>query len=70
MTLVLYALNRKFFLMRKARSPSREVFADQADRFHDTVARVLGRVGTTPADLSKSVVEIPERGCGVARACH
>ena len=57
MTLVLYALNRKFFLNEKGAFAESRGFAIKPTRFHDTVARVLGRVGTTPADLSKSVVE-------------
>jgi len=56
MTLVLYALNRKFFLNEKGAFAESRGFAIRPARFHDTVARALGRVGTTSADLSKSVV--------------
>jgi hypothetical protein len=56
MTLVLYALNRKFFLNEKGAFAESRGFAIKPARFHDTVASVLGCVGTTPADLSKSVV--------------
>jgi predicted nucleotidyltransferase len=57
MTIVLYALNRKFFLNEKGAFAESRGFAIKPARFHDTVASVLGQVGTTPADLSKSVVE-------------
>ena len=56
MTLALYALNRKFFMNEKGAFAESRGFAIKPARFHDTVARVLGRVGTTPAELSKSVV--------------
>ncbi|HEY6298165.1 MAG TPA: nucleotidyltransferase domain-containing protein [Candidatus Binatus sp.] len=56
MTLVLYALNRKFFLNEKGAFAESRGFAIKPARFHDTVANVLGRVGTSPDDLSKSVV--------------
>jgi predicted nucleotidyltransferase len=58
MTLVLYALNRKFFMNEKGAFAESRGFAIKPARFHDTVASVLGRVGTTPADLSKSVVSL------------
>src|ERR1700722_10018031 len=53
MTIVLYALNRKFFLNEKGALAESRGFAIKPARFHDTVASVLGCVGTTPADLSK-----------------
>ncbi len=55
MTLVLYALNRKFFLNEKGALAESSRFAIKPARFHDTIASVLGRVGTTPAQLSASV---------------
>lgn len=55
MTLVLYALNRKFFLNEKGAFAESRGFAIKPARFHDTVASVLGNVGTTPAELSASV---------------
>jgi hypothetical protein len=55
MTLVLYALNRKFFLNEKGAMAESRRFAIKPARFHDTVASVLGAVGTTPAQLSASV---------------
>ena len=55
MTFVLYAMNRKFFLNEKGALAESRGFAIKPARFHDTVASVLGRVGTTPAELSASV---------------
>jgi len=55
MTLVLYALNRKFFLNEKGAMAESRGFTIKLARFHDTVAGVLGNVGTTAAELSASV---------------
>lgn len=55
MTFVLYAMNRRFFLNEKGALAESRGFAIKPARFHDTVASVLGRVGTTPAELSASV---------------
>ncbi len=54
-TFVLYALNRKFFLNEKGALAESRSFAIKPPRFHDTVAGLLGRIGTTPAELSASV---------------
>jgi predicted nucleotidyltransferase len=56
MTLVLYALNRRFFLNEKGAIAESRQFPIKPARFHDTVATVLGNVGTTPAELAASVV--------------
>jgi predicted nucleotidyltransferase len=55
MTLVLYALNRKFFLNEKGAFAESRRFAIKPARFHDSVAKILGNVGHTPAELSASV---------------
>ncbi len=55
MTFVLYALNRRFFLNEKGAIAESRQFAIKPARFHDTVASVLGNVGTTPAELAASV---------------
>src|ERR1700689_3851517 len=55
MTLVLYALNRRFFLNEKGAFAESRGFAIKPARFHDTIASVLGAVGTTPEQLSASV---------------
>jgi hypothetical protein len=56
MTIVLYAMNRRFFLNEKGAFAESRGFAIKPTRFHDTVASVLGRVGATSADLSASVL--------------
>ena len=55
MTLVLYALNRRFFLNEKGAFGESQKFAIKPPRFHDTVARVLAKIGSTPAELSANV---------------
>ena len=55
MILVLYALNRKFFLNEKGAFAESRRFAIKPARFHDTVAKILGNIGHTPAELSASV---------------
>jgi predicted nucleotidyltransferase len=56
MTLVLYALNRRFYLNEKGAFAESRGFSIKPARFHDIVARVLGQVGTTPTQMSASVV--------------
>ncbi|HEY9158679.1 nucleotidyltransferase domain-containing protein [Candidatus Binatus sp.] len=55
MTLVLYALNRRFFLNEKGAFAESHRFAIKPARFHDTAASVLGSIGSTAAELSASV---------------
>ena len=55
MTIVLYALNRKFFLNEKGAWAESRGFKVKPARFHETVASVLGNVGTTSAQLAASV---------------
>jgi predicted nucleotidyltransferase len=55
MTLVLYALNRKFFLNEKGSFAESRGFPITPPHFHETVARILGSVGHTPTELSSSV---------------
>ena len=55
MTLVLYALNRKFFLNEKGAFAESRRFKIKPAHFHDSVAKILGNVGHTPAELSASV---------------
>ena len=57
MTLVLYALNRKFFLNEKGAFAESKGFAIKPASFHDTVAGVLANIGSTPAELSASVAQ-------------
>ena len=55
MTLVLYALNRKFFLNEKGAFAESRGFPITPPHFHETVARILGSLGHTPTELSSSV---------------
>lgn len=55
MTLVLYALNRRFYLNEKGAFLESRGFTIKPPRFHDTVASVLADIGATPAELSASV---------------
>jgi predicted nucleotidyltransferase len=55
MTLVLYALNRRFYLNEKGAFAESRGFAIKPARFHDTAASVLGNIGTMPGELSASV---------------
>jgi hypothetical protein len=55
MTIVLYALNRRFFLNEKGALAESRRFAIKPARFHGTAASVLGSIGTTAAELSASV---------------
>ena len=56
MTLVLYALNRKFYLNEKGAFTESRGFSVRPARFHNTIASVLGNIGTTPGQMSASVV--------------
>lgn len=56
MTLVLYALNRKFYLNEKGAFAESRGFSITPSRFHDTVASILGNIGATPAEMSASIV--------------
>jgi predicted nucleotidyltransferase len=55
MTLVLYALNRRFFLNEKGAIAESRQFPIKPARFDDTVASVLGNLGTTSKQLAASV---------------
>ena len=55
MTLVLYALNRRFFLNEKGAFAESQRFAIKPARFHETTASVLARIGSTPAELLASI---------------
>ena len=66
MTLVLYALNRKFYLNEKGAFIESRGFSIKPPRFHDTVASVLGNVGTTPRANVDEHRQLPEPGCGIA----
>src|SRR5579862_759819 len=67
MTMVLYALNRRFFLNEKGAFAESRRFALKPARFHDTVERVLGSVGATPAELSASVASFQNLAADLRR---
>jgi hypothetical protein len=53
--LVLYALNRRFYLNEKGAFLESRGFTIKPPRFHDTVASLLAKIGSSPAELSASV---------------
>jgi predicted nucleotidyltransferase len=67
MTMVLYALNRRFFLNEKGAFAESRRFALRPARFHDTVERVLGSVGATPSQLSASVASFQNLAADLRR---
>lgn len=54
-TLVLYALNRRYFVNEKGAFAQSRRFELKPERFHDVAARVLAGVGATPKELAASV---------------
>ena len=55
MTMILYALNRRFFLNEKGALAESRGFAIKPANFHDLVEKILGNIGNTPDELSASV---------------
>jgi predicted nucleotidyltransferase len=55
MTLVLYALNRQFYLNEKSAFQQSAGFAIRPPRFHDRVAQLLGAIGTDVSTLTASI---------------
>lgn len=55
MTMVVYALNRRWWLNEKGALRESRGFAIQPAGFHDTIAAVLGNVGQRPAQLRASM---------------
>ena len=55
MTMVLYALNRRWWLNEKGALAESRGFAIKPAKFHSTVAEVLGHAGESPAELAASV---------------
>jgi hypothetical protein len=54
MVLVLYALNERFFLNEKNAFIESRHFALQPDNLHREVERILGSIGNSPAELTRS----------------
>ena len=55
MTLVLYALNRRFFLNEKGAFAESLGFTIKPANFHDSVTKTLANIGHSPSELSASV---------------
>lgn len=55
MTLVLYALNRQFYLNEKSAFLQSAGFAIHPAQFHDRVAEILGAIGSDAAALKASI---------------
>jgi predicted nucleotidyltransferase len=58
MVQVIHALNGRYFLNEKGSVAAASAMKLAPKRFEDRVVGVLGKVGTTPAQLAKSVEEI------------
>jgi nucleotidyltransferase-like protein len=58
MTLVLYALNRGYFINEKGALAESRKFAIRPRGFHATVARILAHPGEGPAELTRSVARL------------
>ena len=56
MVLVLYALNQRFFLNEKNAFIESEHFALHPDNFHSAVERILGSLGNSSAEMTRSVM--------------
>jgi predicted nucleotidyltransferase len=55
MTLVLYALNRRFYMNEKGAFLESAGFEILPPRFHERIAQILGTIGSDPATLTTSV---------------
>jgi hypothetical protein len=53
--LVLHALNQRFFLNEKNAFIESKHFALQPDNLHREVERILGSIGKSPRELTRSV---------------
>jgi predicted nucleotidyltransferase len=56
--LVLYALNQRFFLNEKNAFIESEHFALQPNNLHREVERILGSIGKSPGELTRSVAAL------------
>jgi hypothetical protein len=60
MTLVLYALNRRFFINEKGAMLESRGFALVPNGFHDSVGEVLAHPGRAPAELAESIARMQQ----------
>jgi len=70
MTLVLYALNRHFFLNEKSAFLESAGFEIRPPRFHEQVGKILGALGSDDAALSKNVEAMREVHRELALLCE
>ena len=70
MALVLYALNRHFFLNEKGAFLESARFEIRPPRLHEQVGKILGGLGNDDAALSKSVEAMREVHRELARLCE
>lgn len=70
MTLVLYALNRRYFLNEKGALLESRGFAMKPARFHDTVGAALARPGANPRELAESVAAMRSALESLERMCQ
>jgi predicted nucleotidyltransferase len=69
MTLVLYAINRQFFMNEKNAFVESRSFRIVPRGFHRTVETILGRIGKSPAEMNRSVAAMRAILEDVRRAC-
>jgi Nucleotidyltransferase domain len=60
MVMVLYALNRRFFLNEKGAMKESRSFEVSPAGFHDAAEQILGSPGSTPAELAESIARMQE----------
>jgi hypothetical protein len=58
MTLVLFALNRRFYMNEKGAFELSRSFEIRPQGFHAAIARTLGHAGQSPAELKRSVARM------------
>ncbi len=70
MTLVLYALNRQFYLNEKSAFLQSAGFAIRPPRIHERVAKILGTIGSDASVLAASVDAMREVHRDLAKLCR
>jgi len=70
MTLVLYALNRRFYLNEKGAFLESARFESRPSHFHERVGKILGAIGNDASELTASVDAMREALRGIALLCR
>ena len=70
MTLVLYALNRQFFMNEKSAFLQSAGFAIRPPHLHERVGKILGAIGTDASALAASVDAMREVHRELAKLCR